>query len=251
MAVLRFIFRFFAFFISVLLVFPLILLFIAISQKLSNRKLNKFILNLWSRLLCFVSGLKLFHFGNIHKNPVLLVANHVSWLDIPVIHSYKLAGFVAKNEISKWPLLGRAVIIGETVFIDRGKHDSRREVLEKIKKRLSQGRSIAIFPEGKATSGDYLGRFHRQLMQAAVETETPIQALAIKYIKPDGKRNKEITFKDDEGFVKNIFRILTLPASRVEVHFCEEIDTKDKTAKQVAMIAQNQVSQELAKNDYL
>lgn len=251
MSALRFLVRFIALFVSVIIIFPLILLLISISQKLSNRKLNKRVLNFWSRLLCKVCGLKLYSFGIIQDNPVLLVANHVSWLDIPVIHSYKLAGFVAKNEISKWPLLGRAVIIGETVFIDRGKHDSRRQVLEKMKSRLSKGRSIAIFPEGKATNGEYLGRFHRQLMHAAIETQTPIQAMTIKYINPDGNRNKDITFKDNEGFVKNVFRILTLASSRVEVHFSEKIDTNGKTAKEVAMLTQNQVSQELSKNDYL
>ena len=251
MLFIRFLLRFIALIISAFGIFPFVVLSLSVLQKINQRKLQKKVLNNWSKLLCFVCGLKLETRGNIQENPVFLVANHVSWLDIPVIHSYKLAGFVAKYEISKWPLLGWAVRSGETVFINRGKHDSRKVVLETIKGRLKQGRSIAVFPEGTATNGEYLGRFHRQLMQAAIETKTPMQAIAIKFLNKDGKRNKKIAFVENENFLKNVLRILSLPTSRVELTFCDVINTKDKTAKQVAMLSEQQVSKVLTENDYL
>ncbi|MBL4773015.1 MAG: hypothetical protein JKX98_05275 [Alcanivoracaceae bacterium] len=85
---------------ALFLVLPFVILFIALSQKSKNRKLNKSVVSMWSKILCFVCGLKLKSTGVKHKNPVLVVANHISWLDIPAIHSYKMAGFVAKKEIS-------------------------------------------------------------------------------------------------------------------------------------------------------
>jgi 1-acyl-sn-glycerol-3-phosphate acyltransferase len=234
-----------------ILVLPIILVNIAILQKKGDRKRHKAILNFWSRLLCGICGLKLQIKGNIHKNPVLIVANHVSWIDIPVIHSFKLAGFVAKEEISRWPILGRVVKSGETLFITRGKHESRKQVLQLINARLNAGRSIALFPEGKATDGEYLGNFHRQLMQAAIETQVPIQAIAIKYIKKDGSRNNKIGFKKHETFIDNVIRTLSLPSCTVELNFCDIIDTKGKSARESALIAHNQVAQVLAQNDYL
>jgi len=251
MKAIRFVLRLMALLLALFLVFPFVILIIAIALKINNRNLNKFAVSSWSKLLCYICGLKLKVNGFIQKTPVFIVANHVSWLDIPVIHSYKLAGFVAKEEISRWPILGWAIKSGETLFIKRGKHESRREVLEQIEERLNQGRSIAVFPEGKATSGDSLGRFHRQLMQAAVETKTPIQAIAIKFIKKDGTRNKEVCFKNDESFVSNVFRIISLPISTVELTFCEPIETNLKSARQVALITHNQVAKVLAKDDYL
>lgn len=251
MKAIRFILRLIALLSAVFIIFPLVILFISIALKTNNRNLNKKVVSNWSKILCYICGLKLTVRGKIQKNPVFVVANHVSWLDIPVIHSFKLAGFVAKEEISRWPLLGWAIKSGETLFIKRGKHESRREVLENIEDRLKQGRSIAVFPEGKVTNGDHLGRFHRQLMQAAVETQTPIQAIAIKYIKKDGTRNQQVCFLNDEKFVSNVFRIISLPTSTVEVNFCEPIETKLKSARQVALITHNQVASVLAENDYL
>jgi len=247
----RFTLRLIALLFSVFLVLPLVVILILVFQKTENRKMNKWVINSWSNLLCYICGLKVINKGRIHSNPVLLVANHVTWLDIPVIHSRKLAGFVAKKEIASWPLLGLAVKSGETLFIARGQKESRQKVLQSIKKRLQQGRSIALFPEGKATDGTYLGRFHRPLMQAAIEVEKPIQAIAIKYLKRDGTRNDEICFIEDEKFVSNVFRILSLPRSTVELNFCETIDTKNKSAREVALLTHQQVSKELARHDYL
>ncbi len=251
MIAIRFIIRLVALLLALFLVFPLVILVIAIALKLNKRTLNKKAVKFWSKLLCYICGLKLKIRGNIQSKPVFIVANHVSWLDIPVIHSYKLAGFVAKEEISRWPFLGWAIKSGETLFIARGKHESRRLVLEKIEERLNQGRSIAVFPEGKATNGVKLGRFHRQLMQAAVETNTTVQAIAIKYIKRDGSRNKQVCFKDDEKFVSNVFRIISLPTCTVELTFCEPIDTKLISAREVAQTSHNQVATILAENDYM
>lgn len=251
MFLIRFLFRLIILLLSVIIILPIVVLTLTYCQNRDNRILNKKVLNFWSKLLCRICGLKLITKGVIHKNPVFIVANHVSWLDIPVIHSFKLVGFVAKEEIAKWPFLGWAVKSGETVFIARGKIESRKQVLQELEKRLNQGRSVAVFPEGRATNGKKLGRFHRQLMQAAIDTEVPIQAIAIKYLNNDGSRNKQICFRDGERFVTNVIRILALPSSSVELNFCEIIETKNTRAKQVAHTAQAQVAKIVTENDYM
>lgn len=230
---------------------PVVLLLITYAQKQGKRTLNKKVLNSWSKVLCTVCGLELTTRGIIQENPVMVVANHVTWLDIPVINCYKLVGFVAKAEIEKWPVLGLVAKCGESLFITRGKKESRNKVLVGIKNRLSQGRSIAVFPEGKATDGNKLGRFHRQLIHAAIEEEKPVQAIAIKYITPEGKRNKSVCFKENESFVRNVIRILSLPTSTVELTFCDVVKTAGITARQASEITHQQVAKVLAENDYL
>ncbi len=249
MAIVRFTLRFVALILAIFLILPFVILLIARAQKRKNRRLNKKILNFWSKLLCRICGLKVISKGKIHANPVFIVANHVSWLDIPVIHSYKLAGFVAKEEISRWPILGWIVKSGETLFITRGKKESRKQVLKRIDARLNEGRSIAVFPEGKVTDGSYVARFHRQLMQAAIETQTPIQAIAIKYKTKTGYRNPHVAFIDDESFAKNVFRILSLPSSIVELNFCQPLETQNITARTAALKSFEQVSQRINENN--
>jgi 1-acyl-sn-glycerol-3-phosphate acyltransferase len=251
MFILRFVFRFTLLIFAVLIILPLVVLILSYAQRRDNRKLNKSILNKWSLLLCRICGLKIVTKGKIQKNPVFLVANHVSWIDIPVIHCFKLVGFVAKEEIASWPFLGWAVKSGETVFIARGKIESRKQVLLELEKRLNDGRSVAVFPEGRATNGEKLGRFHRQLMQAAVDTQTPIQAIAIKYLKKDGSRNKEICFRDNERFVGNVIRVLALPKSIVELNFCDVIDTQSRQAKELSHITYDQVAKIVSHDDYM
>ena len=176
---------------------------ILITQKTNNRKWNKTVVNTWSKIICWACGIKIKSKGIKHGNPVLIVANHISWLDIPIIHSQKLLGFIAKSEIGNWPLFGLLIKSGEVVLIKRGKQESRKKVLELMQQRLKDNRSIGVFPEGKATNGGQLGRFHRQLMQAAIETQVPIQAVAIKFINKDGSRNKNVGFRPHEKFITN------------------------------------------------
>ncbi|MCF6288086.1 MAG: 1-acyl-sn-glycerol-3-phosphate acyltransferase [Proteobacteria bacterium] len=251
MLLVRFLTRLIGLIILVVCILPLVLLLVIYARKTQNKKFNKKVINAWSKKLCYVCGLKLAATGKIHNNPVFIVANHVSWLDIPVIHSYKLVGFVAKAEINNWPFLGLIARCGESLFITRGQQESRKKVITGIKERLQQGRSIAVFPEGKATDGMVLGRFHRQLLHAAVEEKIPIQAITIKYLNKQGHRNKQICFKGNESFVRNVLRILSMPTSTVELTSCDVLPTHAITARKAAEITYHQVAQVLAKNDYL
>lgn len=251
MSFLRFIFRLPAFLIAAFVVLPITIILILTTQKINNRKWNKKVVNAWSKIICRACGIRIQSKGVKHGNPVLIVANHISWLDIPIIHSQKLLGFIAKSEIGSWPLFGLLIKSGEVVLIKRGKHKSRKKVLELMQQRLKQKRSIGVFPEGKATNGEKLGRFHRQLLQAAIETQVPIQAVAIKFIHKDGTRNKNIGFRPHEKFIPNILRILALPSSTAELNFCEPLETKDITARDAALKTQQQVAEKLAENDYM
>ncbi len=235
------------------LALPLVVLFLAATQNNQNRqsKHKKRVVSTWSSIICFVCGVKLAKQGQVAASPVMIVANHVTWLDIAAIHRFKLLGYVAKQEIANWPVIGWVAKSGESLFIDRGELSSRKSVIEGIIKRFSQNGSIAVFPEGRATDGERLHTFHRQLIHAATQSNTPVQAVAIKYIKKDGSRNKDICFKKGEKFIGNVFRILILPTSTAQLTFCEPIDTKGKSAREVALQAQEQVAEVLAKNDYM
>ncbi len=247
---LRFILRFIGLLLAFFIALPFVVVFLALTQ--NNQHIEKKrVVSGWSTIICFVCGIRLTKQGVVQESPVMIVANHVTWLDIAVIHRFKLLGYVAKKEIAKWPVIGWVAKSGESLFIDRGEISSRKSVIEGIQRRFSQKRSIAVFPEGRATDGKKLYTFHRQLIHAAVESNTPVQAVAIKYIKKDGTRNKELCFKKGERFIGNVFRILTLPTSTAQLTFCEPIQTEGKSARETALLAHNQVAEVLAQNDYM
>ncbi len=248
---MRFLLRLIAFLLALVFVLSFVTLTVLLAKLFRNHKTSEFILIYWSRLVCFICGIKVYVYGEKPKFPVLLVANHVSWLDIPIIHSLMLAGFVAKSEIKYWPILGWVTLIADTMFLKRGSAESRKSVLNQIKHKLTHGRSVAIFPEGTVTDGSYLRTFHRQLIHAAVETETPVFPVAIKFLKADGTRNDQVGFLNNELFFMHVWRILGLPNSRVEIHCGELVTNFDQGTRAVTLKARSYVEQELLKNDYM
>ena len=248
---LRFICRLTLFLLCLLLVLPLVGLGLIVAKALRLPRLNQWIVVSWSRLVLHVCGLSVKVFGQLPKHPVFILANHVSWLDIPVIHSLTLAGFVGKHEIKYWPILGWIAMLGDTVFLQRGNQNSRQLVIQALVKRLKQGRSVAVFPEGRVTDGSHLGRFHRQLVHAAIITDTPVVPIAIKFIKQDGTRNADVCFINNEWFIIHVWRILTLPSSHVEIHCGHGITDDSGSARNVTMKAHHFVEQKLSENDYL
>lgn len=249
--IIRFLLRITAFVLAFVFVLPFVIFGILLAKLFGNRDTNEFILIYWSRLLCFVCGLKVYIHGPKPDSPVLIVANHVSWLDIPIIHSLMLAGFVAKSEIKYWPLLGWITMVGDTLFLKRGNADSRKGVINQIKQRLKDDRSVAVFPEGTVTDGSYLRTFHRQLIHAAIDTETPILPVAIKYIQADGKRNDQVGFLNNEFFLTHVWRVLSLPNSTVEIHCGGLVTDFDLGARTVTLQARAYIEQELLRNEYI
>ena len=236
-------------------VLPVVLLSLAVLRRRQSRAGYDRVVRAWSTALLNVFGLTVSHTGQPASAPVFLVANHVSWLDIPVIHSGVTAGFVAKAEIARWPLLGWVVKCGETVFHQRGRSDSRQRVIEALQQRLKEGRNVAVFPEGKTTDGSALGRFHRQLLRAAVETQSAVQPVAIEYWNYRQQRHQDLPFHGGETFLHNVWRLLKMPPGHVQVHWLpplptNTIDGQRPETRHLAQRAQQAIEQQLIKDHY-
>lgn len=119
----------------------------------------------------------------------LIVANHISWLDIYALNALRPMTFVAKAEVRDWPLVGWLAAKSDTIFLRRGSRGHARVVNAQINGLLSAGRDVAIFPEGTTTDGTHVLNFHGALLQAAVDTGRPVQPVAISYHDADGQRS--------------------------------------------------------------
>lgn len=196
----------------------------------------------WSRVVCRIFGIQLRLSGEFLPGAQLVAANHISWIDIAVLHGFAAMGFVAKAEIDSWPLLGGLARAGGSVFHQRGNHDSASGVAAQMVVRLQEDRRVAIFPEGGILPGDGVKLFHARLFAAAIEAGKPVQPVMLRYLR-DGARYDEITFLPGENFLANFFRLLMQKRCVADVHVLPLIETAGMQRRQLAGEAELAVRQ--------
>lgn len=135
----------------------------------------------WSKGMLARLGIALRVEGDL-ANGGLLVANHVSWLDVMAIHAVAPdARFVAKADVRSWPLLSRLVDCAGTLYLQREKKRDAVRVIHRMAEVLAAGHRVAIFPEGTTSTGHGLLPFHANLLQAAIATGTAVQPVALRF----------------------------------------------------------------------
>lgn len=140
--------------------------------------------------------------------PGLIVANHVSWLDIFIINSLHPCRFVAKADIRRWPALGWLCSRGGTIFIARGKQKEIRRVYEGLVAGIEAGERIAFFPEGTTAAQGNLLPFHANLFEAAIESHVPVQPYALRYVDRQGRLHRAADFIGDMTFAESMLLIM-------------------------------------------
>jgi 1-acyl-sn-glycerol-3-phosphate acyltransferase len=136
----------------------------------------------WSAKMLRVLGLRLEAQGRFKPGGKMIVANHVSWLDIMVVHAVcPEARFVSKAEVRHWPLVGRLVGAGDTLYIERERKRDALRVVHQCAQALQAGDTVAVFPEGTTGPGDALLPFHANLLQAAIAVAAPLQPVALRF----------------------------------------------------------------------
>lgn len=135
----------------------------------------------WSRSVLPVLGVKVEVEGKPPKPPFLLVTNHLSYLDIPVIGSQVGAIFVAKSEISSWPGAGLMCRSVNTIFIDRNVRRDLPRVMRAIDREMGHGMGVVLFPEGTSSKGATLLPFRPSLLESAARSDTPVSYGTLSY----------------------------------------------------------------------
>lgn len=205
-----------------------------------NRRLNGIMAAWWGRTICRIFGLRLRVRGAVPQGAHLVVANHISWIDIPVLQSVAPVGFVSKAEIRKWPVIGFLAKSGGTVFHERGNHSSASGVAGAMEERLREGGNVAIFPEGGILPGPGVKRFHGRLFAAAIHTGVPVQPVMLRYLL-DGKHDHDMTFLPRENFVTNFFRLLRQSPRVADVAMMPPITSGGRQRRSLASEAEQSV----------
>ncbi len=149
--------------------------------------------------------------------PGVIVANHVSWLDIFVINTMQPCRFVAKSEIRDWPLLGYLCARSDTIFISRGSRRDVRATFKNLVAGIEAGERVAFFPEGTTAAQGTLLPFHANLFQAPIDAAVPLQPLALRYLDPQGRLYAGVDYIGETTFMESMLVILRGPPVKAQI----------------------------------
>ncbi len=175
----------------------------------------------WSRRLLCLMGVELVVHGQPPTcGPLLLVANHVSWLDIIALNAVQPLRFVSKADVKRWPLLGTLCAGTGTLYIERAsRHDALR-VVHLMAERLQAGDLLAVFPEGTTGDGTALLPFHANLLQAAIAAQAPALPVGLTYVeRRSGARSTAPLYTGDTALLTSIWRTLCASELQAVLHF--------------------------------
>ncbi len=198
-----------------------------------RRRFDQFMISWWSGTLVRLFGFRIRRFGTPLPGAVMYVANHISWLDIELMHSQRAICFVAKSEIARWPLVGWLATRAGTIYHQRGSTHSMAAVSARVVDKLRAGEPVGIFPEGGTGRGDQIRTFHARIFQAALDAEVPVQPVALLYGR-NGRQDLDVPFGAKESFAANFLRLLGAPSMDAEVHFLEPVESTPDARRRMA-----------------
>ena len=172
---------------SVLMAFHLLLaLILCVAMIMLPRNICHILIQYWAKRLLRILRIKITLSGEVlkflSKDTYLIVSNHISWLDIPVIFSLKPITFVSASDVKTWPIIGMLAKISGAIFVDRNRKSSLVEVIQAMNHHFkNEKQSICIFPEGITSNGYQVLPFKSNLFQSAFESNKLLLPLSIKY----------------------------------------------------------------------
>jgi 1-acyl-sn-glycerol-3-phosphate acyltransferase len=181
MHTMNFIFKF------VLMGFHLLLaLILCVAMVMLPKNVRHMLIQFWAKRLLRILKIKITLSGEVLKflsrDSYLVVSNHISWLDIPVIFSLKPITFVSASDVRTWPIIGMLAKISGAIFVDRDRKSSLVEVIQAMNHHFkTKKQSICIFPEGITSNGYQVLPFKSNLFQSAFEANKLLLPLSIKY----------------------------------------------------------------------
>ena len=156
------------------------------------------------------------------SGPVMLVANHISWLDITSLHAARFCRFVSKADIAQWPFIGKLASGIGTLFLERTSRRDAMRVVHHMADSLRAGNVLGVFPEGTTSDGRSLLPFHANLFEAAIVANVPVQPVAIQFIdSATGQPSFAPCYINDDTLMESVWRTLVTPGITVVITFGE------------------------------
>ena len=169
------------------------------------------------------------------SGPVMLVANHMSWLDITAMHAARFCRFVSKSDVKQWPFIGKLASGIGTLFVERASRRDAMRVVHHMAASLRAGDVLGVFPEGTTSDGTTLLPFHANLFEAAITSNVPVQPVALQFLDTTtGKPSFAPCYINDDTMLGSVWRTLLTPGIAVKITFGELQWAKGRTRREWA-----------------
>lgn len=210
----------------------------------------------WSRLLLAIAGVRVAVVGapadvELAESGVapgsagrMVLANHVSWVDIFAINAALPSRFVAKAEIGRWPGVGWVVSAAGTLYIERGRRHAVASMNDRVAAHLQLGETVAVFPEGTTTAGDTLLPFHSNLVAPAIEVGAEVWPVAVSYSEA-GRPTRAAAYIDEMTLLKSLWQIVTARGLVARVSLLPAVATPDGTRHAITEAARMHIAADL------
>lgn len=206
------------------------------------------------KVWCWLFGIRVIVVGEpVRGKGVLLVANHQSYLDVPIVGSTTRQSFIARHDVARWPVVGTMVRLQESVLIERKKRGKAGEQMSAVRQRMADGEAVVIFAEGTTTDGRMLP-FKSALLAAAVGDEGgvgpvqtfPVQPVSVTYVGlhglPMGREDRRVySWVGDEGLLPHLWAMLRAGPMDVVVQYHPPLTDLSCGRKAVAAAAEHVV----------
>ncbi|KRH79417.1 MAG: 1-acyl-sn-glycerol-3-phosphate acyltransferase [Ferrovum sp. 34-44-207] len=206
---------------------------------ISSKKVRMGLIRKWAQLLLFYLRVRVETIGELpdfKKQTYILTSNHISWVDIFVIHSLHPVRFVSKSEVRHWPVFGWLADKSGTLFLQRQNRRATQAIGNDMVYALREGDSLGLFPESTTSNGQQILPFKSSMLQPAVSEKTPFLPIAIRYYLSNGKINPYIPFVGDMNFVSSLLGVVKSPQTTVKVAIGHIITPVDVHRRELAQI---------------
>lgn len=215
---------------------------LAPARTLTDTRAGRRTVALWHHGLLAILGLRVRVLGKPIGAPALIVANHISWVDIPALGALCSGHFVAKSEIATWPIMGWLAAQAGTYYIVRGDRQASAQVAVRMTDALLHDQSVLLFPEGTSTDGTVVRTFHARLFAAAIDSGRPVQPVAIHYPDHHGVNHPAAPYIGEDTLPRHLWRLLRARGEFViEVHFLAPEVSAGLTARALAERTRNAI----------
>jgi 1-acyl-sn-glycerol-3-phosphate acyltransferase len=216
--------------IALLITTVVFIMIIILFYYITPRKIWIYVIRFWGDCVIYCVGAKLEIIGDVgdfQQTNSVVIANHVSWIDIPVLCKLYVIKFISRAEVKKWFLLNLLVNAGGTIFIDRDRKKDLLRVTHLLRQQLTAGDTIGFFPEAKTTDGSILLPFKSSLFESAIVAKSQIIPIAIVYCNKNNERTDSVTYADEITLWQTIYNTLLLNNIRVKVIILPKVNAAD------------------------
>ncbi len=201
----------------------------------------------WSARLLRILAVRLRVHGDPprHGTPLMLIGNHVSWLDIYAINAVLPVRFVAKAEVRRWPVIGWFSEKAGTLFIERARRHDTARLNRLMIEAMQAGDPVAVFPEAMTSDGSEVLKFHSSLLQPALDARAALHPVAIRYARGDGTLCTEAAYDGDKSLWDTLLLMVTQRTIDAHVYFLAPLADHNRHRRELAQDAREAILQTL------